>query len=115
MSTARWVTDVLTWILMFHYDHAADPELQGRIDALEGRLRTIGLYVDETRVISDGDRQAVVVDCFIGDVAYSARIQDPEQAEMDTTFRRIVAADQAHGVEQVRDDLLRRLGKGDAQ
>lgn len=97
--------------LVFHFDQMPEPYLQDKLDRLEASLRPIGLYVDVSRVVSDGERTMVVVDALIGDVAYSARVQDPEQAQMDTSFRQIVAGDRVRAADDIREDLRRRLGK----
>lgn len=59
-------------------------------------LRAIGLYEDRMEAV-DQERPVFVVDLWVGDLAFSKRIQQPEQFDIDAEFRKMmnpVAEDQ---------------------
>ena len=65
------------------------------LDALEDRARKLGLYMEQSGVVPPPDFDGegtpeyliVAADFMIGDVAWSARVQDPEQHAIDKDFK----------------------------
>ncbi len=64
-----------------------------RSRSFDDELRQIGLYVDDMSVVAidgpDGPEVALAVTAEIGDVAFSKRVQDPEQDDVDDEFRQM--------------------------
>lgn len=90
------------------------------LDALEDKARQIGLYLEQGGVVPppgfEGDGTppvlAVVCDFVIGDVAWSKRVQDPEQHAFDKDFKAIqddVEQDDLSAMEQRLLEQRRKL------
>lgn len=60
-------------------------------DGLEDMLRKLGLYNDHAHIAMIdtpmGPKPALIVDCTIGDVAWTDRVQHPENYGIDQQFR----------------------------
>ncbi len=72
-------------------------EFREGLDALHERssdiddiARNLGLYINETNLVvvgmQDGPKAAMVLDMTIGDVAFSPRVQNPEEFDIDKSF-----------------------------
>lgn len=78
-----------------HMGDGADERHRKCISDLETAARKIGLYLDQAAIAATPDtepgaeptRLMVMVGFTIGDLAWSARTQDPETAAFDHSFR----------------------------
>ncbi len=65
-------------------------KLESRIEPLEDAARKIGCYLDRAVVTTIpgpfGPRLAVVAEFSLGKVAFTGRVQDPEQEQIDRVF-----------------------------
>lgn len=90
-QTFVWTEDPPMSDLLPPEDDGFDAELrisQSLSDVLDPLLREVGLYIDQTQMqrIENGPTM-VMVDCLVGDVAFTDRVQRPEQHDMDAEFR----------------------------
>lgn len=78
-------------------------------------LRELGLYADDADLqvheLPDG-RHVVTVDALIGDLAFSRRVQDPEQHDFDAEFRKMTRGSDADRFLDVRAQLEKRIADG---
>lgn len=61
-------------------------ELGIRADKLEDALKTIGLYMqgwEPAPMLSPSGKPIMVVNCMIGDIAFSDRVQNPDKVKDD--------------------------------
>lgn len=83
---------------MDFFDQDGDEPTEEEIDAvsekipvLEEQLKKIGVYLDRAAVVPmpvpEGVKLAVVAEFTIGAVAFTKRVQDPEQEQIDKMFR----------------------------
>lgn len=109
---------------------AADTNYAAIQDAVEKDLAQLGLYLTDARWIAPGDdrpKEAVdmvlddteresrvaflVMDLAIGDVAFTSRVLDPEQADWDKEFRLMAAGLKIDAEKdlraQIEDDIRR--------
>lgn len=75
-----------------------------RVDDLVFALRVVGLFEDSV-ITPEEDRPIAVVDFLIGDLAFSKRIQEPEQVDFDAEFRAMIAP----VAEDQNDDAIQGL------
>ena len=66
-------------------------KITSRIEPLEDAARKIGCYLDRAVVATIpgplGPRLAIVAEFNLGKVAFTGRVQDPEQAQIDRVFQ----------------------------
>ncbi len=95
-----------------------DSILQAKLEEAESSLRSIGLYLDRSRWIVPGadeeedDPQRpkeaakgaaiLLMSCLVGDLAFSTRVQEPEQVDFDASFRRMKVELEAAEAEELR-------------
>lgn len=96
------------------------PEFEEKYRTLVGQVeekcRKIGLYLTGAQVATDGSRMGrlVVVATFdIGDLAWTNRVVNPEQAKVDDTVREMEDVMTEAQIEAMRQEYLRRKGKAD--
>lgn len=85
------------------------------LDELEDDARKIGLYVDSAHVMPDpqGSGEMVfMVDFMLGDVAFSDRVQNPEQYGSDQILRGMEAGMQRSDFEETREKMIESLKNG---
>lgn len=69
--------------------------LRALTESVQDGLRKIGLYVEGMGINIDTDEDpaervhSLMLQCGIGDVAFSKRVQDPEGDSFDTEFKKI--------------------------
>lgn len=105
-------------------DHEPEVELpegvtREMIEALVVRAveanEKIGLYATpDSHVELHGDRLVFVGSFRIGDIAFSQRVQNPEQAAFDDQFRAIEADSVADQAEDIRNAFRKKKDKPDA-
>lgn len=64
-------------------------QLRSKKDELEAVARKLGLYLNSAAIVPlppDGTKVGLIADFLIGDVAFTQRIQDPEQEQIDRMF-----------------------------
>lgn len=99
-----------------------DDDLEARInlaaEALEDELRRIGLYVQTTNIV-DPEKTGqpmpgvvVYMECLIGDLAFTKRVQDPVQHEFDHEFRKIEHSTVADDFLDLRSQIEERMRDG---
>lgn len=109
-------------------DQVRQEAFRGQVDALEVKVEKLtgdlakraALYV-QTHNFSMahtpfGSRPALVLTCNVGDLAWSPRIQDPEQDQFDRMAREIESASEIDGFLDARSQLeadLRRAKGGE--
>lgn len=118
---------------MYDITPSATPEMTAAVGRLEDGLRSLGLHVERHFFYSDtppdvaldadadGDLieadaagpKLLVVDCLLGDLAFSKRVQDPQAAADDHAFK-IMMADGMGNPEfdAARDELRQRIAEG---
>lgn len=88
-----------------------EEQLGGLIERFENETRKIGLYlkhaglhVDPSSPDEPSERQdpKLVMIFGIGSVAFSSRVQDPEQDEINDEFRRIASSSIDDDIESIR-------------
>jgi hypothetical protein len=101
--------------------HFDDGILAAKVEEVEAALRPLGLYFDRARWLhqeaeDEGDRRgakdgtAILVASFmVGDLAFSARVQDPQQSDFDSSFRAMAAEMRREETEE----LIRKMASGD--
>ena len=94
-------------------DDAQVAELTKAADMLEPELRRIGVYSDSTHVLEFPDGTPVlVIDAYLGDVAFSKRVQDPEQHDFDREFKKMTLGTVADDFLDARGEIERRIAEG---
>lgn len=94
-------------------DDAQVAELMKAGDLLEPELRRVGVYVDNTNIVEFPDGTPVlVIDAYLGNVAFSKRVQDPEQHDFDREFKKMTFGTVADDFLDARGDLERRIAEG---
>lgn len=107
-------------------DRAQDPMQQygdlfrEKADALESAARKVGLYIRDVGLTmgpvhtDEGIQvQPVMVGNFtVGDQAWSARVQNPEQDTTETEFRKMAVEMEKDKFEETRAELERRMREG---
>lgn len=109
-------------------------ELREKIEGLEKGLREAGLFFNRTQLImppEEGEEEEpdkgimakpkpsvpgnsmLIVDCLVGDVAFSQRVQDPTQMDWDRSFREIARDAVAADFEEEKRRMRRELGLED--
>ena len=109
-------------------------ELREKTEALEAGLREAGLYFNRTQLVmppEEGEEEEpdkgimaqpkptvpgnsmLIVDCLVGDVAFSDRVQDPAQQDWDRSFREIMRGAVANDFEEERRNLMKEFGQGE--
>lgn len=96
--------------------------LLAKSEELALALRQIGLYEDRSAWISEGEeprpdepfaehrkamegRHILIMNCLIGDHAFSKRVQNPEQVDVDAEFRAMMGGFE----KQDHDDTLEKI------
>lgn len=91
-----------------------EEELRTLVEAVSEDLRKIGLYMNGVAVNIDTDEDpdnrshTLMVQCSIGAVAFSNRVQAPEEDQFDTEFKKIELGAQDDHI----TDILKRYEKG---
>jgi hypothetical protein len=88
-----------------------DPDaLRQQVEELIKGLREVGCYEDQVAIqaTEDGEPKFVVLTMYVGDRAFSQRVQDPSQVGWDAEFREIAR----RVVEEQFQDERRRLLEG---
>jgi hypothetical protein len=106
-------------------------ELREKVEALEAGLREAGLYFNRTQLImppEEGEEEEpdkgimaqpkptvpgnsmLIVDCHVGDLAFSPRVQDPDQQDWDRSFREISRGLVSENFEEERQKLMKEFG-----
>lgn len=103
-----------------------------KAEELAGALRPIGLYEDRSMWISDGQpppgieymdpeeaaqmqqptKKILVMDLLIGDLAFSKRVQNPEQLDIDAEFSALMGGLNTAEVDDTRNEIIRKLEQG---
>lgn len=93
----------------------ADGLLEGA-EKLDDAMRQIGLYVDHTHLVTidtpSGPQPALAVNLTIGDVAYSDRVQHPENYSMDQQFRVMEREMTGNDFEDIQAKMRRNVAAG---
>jgi hypothetical protein len=107
-----------------------DNELtEQRIEELYGALRKVGLYENSLKRFSAGDerpeddeyitpdkkgssREFLIMDLHVGDVAFTKRIQAPEQADFDAQFAAMTRNFSQTEFDDINEKIRRRLAEG---
>ena len=83
------------------------------LEQLEDAARKLGLYLDRAMwVPTPGGPPALVVDFLIGDVAWSPRVQDPDQAAADTAFSQIAVEETKTDFDDLAERIRRNIAAG---
>lgn len=92
---------------------ADEEHVEAAVAQLDDELRKLGLYVEHSELytLADG-RIMLVCEATIGDIAFSTRVQDPEQHHFDQQFRTFEVDESHSSFEATREDLRRRLAEG---
>lgn len=94
-------------------DDALEARLHTVATTLADSLRQIGLYANEGRFLSrDDGRVFLAVSVDIGDVAFTTRVQDPEQAQFDDQFRQVATEVVDDDFLETRERMRRRIAEG---
>lgn len=105
---------------MDEFFDAPDPEeiqkLESRIEPLEDAARKIGCYLDRAVVTTIpgpfGPRLAVVAEFSLGKVAFTGRVQDPEQEQIDRVFSEMTFGFGSDAFLDARSRVQRNLDAG---
>lgn len=85
-------------------------------EKLDDTLRQLGLYVDHSQLVQIdtpmGPRPALAVQCTVGKVAYSDRVQHPENYGVDQQFRVMEREITANDHEEIVAKMRRNLAAG---
>jgi len=87
-----------------------------QVEELLRKLREAGLYEDQVTIPpseEDGPK-LIILTMFVGDRAFSKKVQDPEEADWDQSFREIARGFLSDSFEDARKQLLEGLGEGDS-
>lgn len=82
-------------------------------EVLAEGARKVGLYVEDMGVVMsppgsfDEPTPVMVCNFNIGDQAFSARVQDPDQDQMETEFKKLARQAETDNFEQLRERLAR--------
>lgn len=94
--------------------------LQELTDELEENLKRIGCYVLSTGLQVPMDEEGnltgepfLVITCSIGNVAWSPRVQDPEQDKVDDEIRGIESGQTEEDFEAIREQYRQMRERGD--
>jgi hypothetical protein len=83
-------------------------QLQPKQEQMEAALRDVGLYVDKaTWIVAPGQNPSLMMECFLGDVAFTKRVQDPTQNDFDASFREMTASLAKEAFEEMRERIKR--------
>lgn len=94
-------------------DEATEAKLHTATALLDDELRRIGLYLETTQVIEAPHGESVLYcEVLVGDVAFTTRVQDPEQSDVDKEFKRIERSAVQDTFLSTREDLARRIAEG---
>jgi hypothetical protein len=98
-----------------HFRQQADSLLEGG-EKLDDALRTVGLYVERSQLVMIetpfGPRPALAVDTLIGDVAYTDRVQHPENDTMDKQFRVMEREMTGGEFDDIKERMRRNVAAG---
>lgn len=86
--------------------------LQIAVNGLEDPARQIGLYLQDWQPHDTPAGLAAVVAFDIGDVAFSKRVQDPVEADIDAEFRTIALDAQTDEWLDARSAIVANLAAG---
>lgn len=82
--------------------------------ALDIDLRRIGLHLQTLHVLTLEDgRDVGLVDCLIGDYAYTDAVQNPARSGTDTTIGEIEVAERRSRFQDLQLDIYNRLRRGE--
>jgi hypothetical protein len=99
----------------FEEDSDLAEVMTGKIEELEVAARSIGLYLDHAAVVQlppDGKQLAIIGDFMIGDVAFTARVQDPEQEQVDRMFFDLTSGLGNDDFLDSREQIKRNIAEG---
>jgi serine/threonine protein kinase HipA of HipAB toxin-antitoxin module len=103
-----------------------DLPLQAKSEELEDALRHIGLHSNRSTWLDEGQqpqdpfmeeapkagRKILVMDLLIGDLAWSKKVQDPEQVDIDAEFKAMMRELNKTEDSSLRDEIKRKLADG---
>lgn len=98
-----------------------EEQLGGLIERFEDQTRKIGLYLKHAGLHvepssldkTESEDPKLVMIFGIGSVAFSPRIQDPEQDEINDQFRQIASSSVDDDIESIRKRYKKGLEHGD--
>lgn len=112
---------------------AADTNYGALQERLENELSQLGLYLNDARWIAPGDEHPkdavdmvlddterdsrvafLLLDLSIGDVAFTPRVLDPEQADWDKEFRLMTASYRIEAEKEMRAKIEEDMRRGEA-
>jgi hypothetical protein len=81
-----------------------DTDLHARSEALIGALRDIGLYEDDVEWHPHPEKPLfmLTLQLYLGDVAFSKRVQDADQHTMDQEFNLLASSARREMFEEMR-------------
>ena len=91
-------------------------KLTERIEPLSDAARRIGCYLDRSVVTSIptpfGPKLAIVAEFSLGQVAFTTRVQDPEQEQVDRMFSEMTFGLGTDELLDSREQMRRNLAEG---
>jgi hypothetical protein len=86
-------------------DEADEAKLHEAMDKLDADLRRAGVYTEHMDVMPTPDGvMLLVVNATVGDIAFSKRVHEPDEHEIDSEFRGIVRDQSAAEMQSMRDE-----------
>lgn len=76
------------------------------LESLTTALRDIGVYVDDLQV-QEGEQVLFIFNCYLGDVAFGDRVQNPAQRTIDDEFKILAREYIKDQFEQERERIKR--------
>jgi hypothetical protein len=87
-----------------------EEELGAKADELVLALREAGVYEDRCSWIDAGNGvPSLMMEMYVGDIAFSPRVQDREQWGIDAEFREMAAELKADAWEEYRERAIKEL------
>lgn len=91
-------------------DESTQPD-RVELEALASRvvddLALIGLYEQQHGWHEHGEQPVLMMECLLGDLAFSDRVQNPSQVDIDAEFRAMMAPVNQEKFEELREQLRR--------
>lgn len=92
-----------------------EDKFQDLLEKMGDKARQIGLYVngaalnvdEEGEPLTGEKRHVLVMQFTVGDVAFSKRVQDPEEDQFDTEFKKFESGQVKDQVEDIRQRYLK--------
>lgn len=100
-----------------------EEDAQRLMEELENAARKLGLYAENLAIgvpsggpyaslLGDGEKVVVVAQFTVGDIAWSDRVQNPQQEDADMEFRKMAVDLEKDAFEAKRAELERKLKEG---